>query len=399
MVTSNLRALAGQFVARVGARVAAAAFQAILLVALARDLGPGHFGDVASSMTVTAIVATVAGLGVNSLALRWVAYRRSEAMTGDLIAVAVLAMLVSCSVGSMFGGAISGGPQLIIIAACVLTAGDVGGEVASSILSGRLRMAQAAYLLVGRRAVVVLVYMVGRTATDDGLALLAAGAAGILVLAPIARGTTRPTLRGLRFIVREGRPYWMASIGAQVTALDVLVVRSTLGPAWGGHYAAAVRLVSPATMVPSTLVSIVVPNLIGGYRVSRRRLLGLGATLAVGMAATAPALAGAVPIVLGPDYADSRALAAALMVALGISCLSQTMQAILIAENRGAWVASAVGAGGTCGILMLAILCVTIGSSSLPWAAIAVQVWIAVGMGIGVLRLPSDNASLSSELV
>lgn len=321
-----------------GARTFAAVVQAVLLVVLARLLGPSDFGSFVVGLTAGALIGVATGMGSAMQALlldRRLAHRSigttllaMRVSTGLLAALAAAAVCVALGLPLM--------PALV----CGLWSwAEVVIELVQALLLGQGRVRAATWCILVRRIgpglALVGWVVIGHSVWEW---LIAGYAAALLATCVAARGLlARPG--GLGPILRSSRHFWTSTVLSTLQTADVAVVGVfAQGSATVGHYAAAARATSPLNLLTGSLVSVLTPRWAqlkemsirhASFLRARRGLFGLAALLVV----ASPVAGWLAPLVLGEAYAGSSVFFVGVTVAAGVSAIVQGYSAFLFASE------------------------------------------------------------------
>lgn len=372
----SLRPVVRALAYRVTLRVGAALLQAVALVLLARDLGVTKFGEFVLGVTVGSVLSGVTGLGIPTRALRL--HREPDPATYAQL------MVNYSAVASVINGAmvllilkIVGVPAGLALASAAVVVADQFCGAAQAVLAGSQNYRGSANIILLQRLVPIVgvgLALVANWAVLPGYALAAVGFAIGVGLWKVRRrrgGDVRVLLSGAWGFV-------LASTTGLMANLDVSVVRLSAGIQAAGLYGAASRLVSPLSIAVSTLLSVVVPH--GAAMENRRerarlfqRALRAVAIVSVMMMAAAPIIGSAVVWALGDEYRRSFGTVVAVVIGVGLSAISQVLQAELLTEGRAATAGALIGCGALLGLAVLAVAGATIGLSALWIGPIAMQ--------------------------
>lgn len=324
----------GQVLWSLAARVTAAVLQILVLVLLARGLGPTMFAFVSSAYVALNVLVAVNGFGL----LRQIQVRRSRdrddpALAG-LFALRLWFSYASAglwAVGCLVCYAVTRHEYfLALLPATLWLLVEQTTQVWNgiSIVDGRAQHLVRSYLT--RRLPVVVTLAL---ALSLGTHLVWAWTLGLAVgsVLSYAQGVrTQDDWARVRWPRRSAIPrgvpldlgYWWGLVGTQLKDLDVALVAS-LSSLAGGLYAFPARLISPMNLVTLSAASVAFPRVAraGLNRRQLRRGLVLGilpvVLVAVGVLSLSPLL----PMLLGEAYRDS-------VPVLQISCLTAVMTGV-----------------------------------------------------------------------
>lgn len=367
-------------------RFLAAGLQALALVVLARDLGAGGFGEFVVGVTVGAVLSGVTGLGVPTRALRVFLEDRSGALSAAMVNYSLVAAALTG--GLVLGGmAATQGLGLLAWSAAAVVASDQFVGAAQAVLAGRQRQLASANLILGQRVAPVLGLAAAGWWGRPTIAGYAAGALLYAVGAGIWLVQPRAGI-GLGRLRRGALGYVLTSLTGLMANLDASVVRMLAGPAAAGVYGAATRLVSPLSIVVSTLLTVLVPHAAQQKQRDVRaaifaKALRVVAVMSALLAALSVGIAEAVSRVLGDGYPGVRSVVISVVIGVALSAVSQVFQAEMVTEGRAVVAASLVGAGTAFGLAALGVA-VAVWGGSVTWLGpLAMQASVLLLLWLG----------------
>lgn len=338
---AEARAVSKQFGAPLVARVAASAMQAVIIVLLARMLGPTDFGFFAVSIGIGAVLGSLLGFGSSAQALRLLATPDPQRLAATLLLLRVMTAAIIAGAIVAMGWS---GPRAIILLAAVYTATEVISDLCQSLMLGMQRTGLAYVALVVRRALPLTLLLAGLLFAWSPIVTLGIGwglSAAIALL--FCRSLVARPLPAWTAI-RSGLHFWSSMALLNLQNLDVVLLQAVVGPALVGQYGAASRVVNPLNLFTATILSILTPKLaaatdpadrVATFRQGRMILIAYFACLLV----AAPIAYHVGPWILGDAYAAAAPLFAAFTVAAGFSALSQIHVSLLYALDRAQTVA------------------------------------------------------------
>lgn len=354
-------------------RLVSAAVQALVLVYLARLLGPASFAGLTATLALGAVLATAFGFGGQAQALRLLAVPDYRQYATTLTVVRIATAIVTGFIASVAGASFFGLDWFFGILAGTYSASEAIVAFSQHLLLGvqDTRRANVSVLLKP-----VLTIMLIASAVALGLEPLVGFAAGGLLSALVAALLAAPHMDGavaLRRVVRDSRAYWASTTLASVQQLDVAVVTLLAPGGMAGSYAGATRLVNPLNLAVTSILSIVTPNLsrrdLGDRgRVFRRAFWTVSAVAALFLLAT-PVLVVAGPAVLGDGYGNSGPFFGALGVALAVNSFAQFYAASFYAIGEARRLALVRVWTAPIGLAVIGVASL---SGSFLWLAIAV---------------------------
>ncbi len=380
-------------------RLGAAGLQAVSFVILAREAGPDVFGLFAAVYGVALVFQSVATLGLGQFVVSRRATASQEgsprlggadqddvllALKMNWAATAVSSGVVGCVL--VFAVTRDGEHQLLLVTSILLLWAIVDNYaecwLSVSLADGRVWQNSVLYVL--RRALAVLVLVVGVLTGGNPATLTAAGLLfGSLCAAILARRLNMQSLSssfGFAWSARVMRlsvGYWMNSVLLQLRNLDVAVYGlAGASPQAVGAYAAASRLTSPLRILPTSFATVLMPHAARSGMTHTRNL----ARAVVFISLISSALFGIVIVltpwvtehVLGSEYKSATLPIQIVCVSLIFAAIASQLNAVLLGWRRsglaalvasvstavcfgGLLIASAGGGGAVAGATALAI--------------------------------------------
>ncbi|WP_238421094.1 GDSL-type esterase/lipase family protein [Gordonia sp. 'Campus'] len=352
---------------RIAARVASSAMLGVFVLLLARALSVDSFGQFILAYTIGLVIGLVAGFGAP------VQVMRSGAGGGDTSAVRLYVVhTVSVSLVFVLAGAVVSlsTMPLIVVAGGLFAYSDTLQNFAQNFLAGIRAHTAASCLVVVQRAVPLAAWgamaALGQGFGDIAvIVVFASTSAAALLIPTIAVGTR--AVRSAVAEIRELSPgevahFWALSMSGILAQLQVSALAVFAPPATVGYFAMASRVTGPLTLLSAAVSTVAVPELAGSVddpsafdRIYRRyRNLILAYCLLV-MVIAWPAAWMIVQIV-GAKYQPAQMLLVGMIIAAGISSVSQALSSKYIALGRPDTVTVAIVIGGatTLALLLLA---------------------------------------------
>ncbi len=431
---------------RSGGYVAGVLLSLISAPLLVRHLGFGDFGVYVTISAIVAIVAGVTDVGITSVGVREWAVREAgerRALLANLLGARLSLTAIGCLGALAFG--LAAGYQATRMEAVAVACGGLlmlaGSEALGVPLQAELRQGWVALADLSRQTVQVTLILVLIAAGAGLVPLLAttipAGLAAIvLVLAASRQGLVRPAMhpRAWWLLMHASLPFAMASALAVVYLRTTVVLTSLIaGAEQTGYFATAFRVMEVAIGVPVLLVGALFPVLARAAATDRERLraatartfegaLACGALTAVCIAAGAPLaieiLAGEQPLpaidalgILGIGLGFSfvgassqfallamRGHRAILLVNVVALLVNVTLTLILVPDHgaRGAALALTVSEA-TVATFSTALFARSLGGFQLPWGLI-LRTALAAALGAGT-ALALKGAGIVPEAI
>jgi O-antigen/teichoic acid export membrane protein len=311
---------------------AAAALQLATFVLTGRALGPETFGLLAATYAIAAVATDVAGLGGDAAMVRAVAVdpsRRPAALGHALILLAAsyppVALAATAAAALLVGGSLGPGTVALLVCGDILVGRATAAAELVQVALGRPTGAGLVRLaaVAARAATAVLVFVLLR-ATDAHAWAIAAATQSAVTAGLILALCGRPRPRIDRDALGFGLLLMLNGLARSLAAnLDRIVLAALLPPAVLGLYAAGSRLQLVGAVTNQAATRILYPRFFRAAeagpaalatltRSAALAMAAVGLLASVGIAAVAPLL----PLLLGPDFAGTAAVAAA----LGLAC-------------------------------------------------------------------------------
>lgn len=368
MTTGIGNRLAGQFAWASGARIAAAALQAVLLIVAARAVSPAEFGVLASVLGIATVVQTALDMGVSTFVTR---ERAAEPESGAIatalrfntltsLAMAVLAILALAGAGAL-------NPVFyFLVPLAIWMSAERTADVRLSIAFADGDVRVNSINLVSRRVAGILIFLGLLVFSVEPLLAyaiaVAIAAIGSSVFANIyvrRRVTARPDI-SFRQLLRLSWPYWMHSVATQLRNLDSAITAVVAGPVQAGYFSVASRLTSPLRILPTSLASVLLPNASRAGHSDMRKLARL-ASLSVGLCVAIYGLVFALtplvlPWLLGQDYAASVPSVMIVVAGLPFAAAVSLFSSLLQGAGHKHFVASVSVAASTVCLALVALM-------------------------------------------
>lgn len=243
---------------------------------IARYLGPASFGQLSYAIAFVALFGAISTLGLDGIVVRQLVLEPENADE----------VLGSSFVLRMIGGCFA--VFAAVLAVRFLRPGEVGAqELVAIVAAGTLFQAfdvvdlwfqsrvQSRFTVMARNAafLAVLLVRVALILTQAGVAAFALAASAELALAALALALSfrlqgrawaalRPRLARMRALLAESWPLLLSSLAVLVyMRIDQVMLAAMLGEREVGLYAAAVRVSEMWYVIPTVIVSSVMPSL------------------------------------------------------------------------------------------------------------------------------------------
>ncbi|MFW7413862.1 lipopolysaccharide biosynthesis protein [Demequina sp. SO4-18] len=330
-----------------GGRVAAALLQAAVLLLMAERLGPSNFGVLTAAIALTVVPQTLSDLGLTTFILRTRPDRREDGRITYAIHVNAVATSIGAalySAGVLVFALFVDWSLLALLPLAVWLAGEKSCEVSMAVAVADRDARLNASVLLGRRAAafVALVPLL-LLGTDPIWAFTVSQAVTSLGALLVVRRLLAPRLPKLENIGLGGllgltRAYWLHTVATQVRSLDTAITAFVVGPYQAGLYAVASRLTNPLRILPSSLVAVLIPQIVRDQGLIARTTRALLVAMLLAMATIYLALAyvapTAIPWALGPEYLPSVVPVQIVCVGLIFGVTASILAGVLQAQGR-----------------------------------------------------------------
>jgi O-antigen/teichoic acid export membrane protein len=339
-------AVGRQFVVVFGVRGIGSLVQAVSIALIARWEGPSQLAYFGICLSVGLVAFVLLDGGMVTLLLRSQARGDGSLVKAGLKLNAVTSVVAA---GLLAPGALIvvwPRPDLYWVPILVLAlATDKSADTCLSVFYAAKANLEPAMSIFGRRVGSLLGVLfagyVGWGATFGyAWGLLAAALAAQTVLrlrlrriVPVGAHSHVSLWRTLRL----GAPFALTNLGAQISALDTLLLSAVMPPYAVGLYTAAAKLTSPFLLVPQALSSVILPHastlsLPQVQRLSGRLviLFGLAVPVLGAVGLLSPAL---LAMVVGQEYTDAAGCLLALLLGLPFFALSSPLGSLLQSQE------------------------------------------------------------------
>jgi O-antigen/teichoic acid export membrane protein len=367
----------------------------IFLLLLARHLSVVEFGQFVLAYTLGIAVGLAVGFGASVRVIRANALDDGIVVAHGLYVVHSVATAAAAAV-ALAGVALAGGP-VVLLAGLMFAYSDTVQNYGQAHLSGVNRHKAASALIVGQRLIPLVACVSSILVTGSvNMALIAAVfaiTAAIALAAPLfslSKKVLGSLLRGPRKLpFRGAASYWMLSVSSMVTQLQVPGFALFASAATLGFFSMATRVTGPLTLLSAAISTVLIPELSARVRDNTsftrlsRRYVYVAACYCGVIFALAWPMALVVVKIVGDKYQPALAMLIAMMMAAGLSSVSQAISCRVIALGRPSVATIAILFGG---LLTLAIV-VAVGAAGhdqLVWIApvlgqVAVLILIMIG--------------------
>ncbi|MGY2126974.1 lipopolysaccharide biosynthesis protein [Blastococcus sp. SYSU DS0617] len=378
-------------------RLLAALVQALQLILLARDVSVADFGRLLASFTAQTTILGIVGLGIVPFVLR--EYARGE-MAGTVAALRL--NLRTTLAGGVLGASLACLfiPDWTLVASVIAlgiaVALDKNIEARTAVAIARSSRMAPLISVIGRPIAALTFYLLLTNAGASavlafGIGRLVGVAAAVVAVWALVRLPQADAPLQLRELLQRLWPLAASNSIGTLRALDAVVVGLVAGPAATGLYTAASRILSPVSVVATSVSNVLMPH---GATLKPReagrliRNLTVAAWLGVVLLSPFTLFAErAMMLLFGEEYAPGGGALSWLLVSLPLAAVAPLIATILQAQNldRYVFVNTALFTPVT---LVLAGLGATLWGASGAAASFAVLTGLrATRLAIGARRL------------
>lgn len=307
------------------ARVYSLGVSAVMIMVVARWLGPAGQGTMAAATAWGTLFATLGSLSLGQVAIHRATVRRGEPWLGDTMGTLfvfdgvvtagcwiVAGVIYAVTQGRMFGNI----PPAALVVGLLIVPFMVwelyGGNLLTA--TGRIEVYNRAQI-IGRTVGIVLFLLcwILRLGVVAAIAVAVISQAvvssiGIRELWSFAAGQVQATLREARALLTGAAQLHVNTVSNVIlTSLGVLIVNRYCTPTETGWYQFSASLLNVMAVIPLA-ISIVLSALVaqagprGAWATHRKVLLWLPFLMIAGAAVAAVAAPVAIPLVVGPKY-------------------------------------------------------------------------------------------------
>lgn len=358
--------LFGSAVLRITARLASSLMLGVFLLLLARHMSVAEFGHYILAYTLGMAAGLTVGLGVPVQVMR-IGAAGGPAAAAHMYLFHTVAVTAVFALGVLALGA-SNAPAMLL-AGGVFAFSDTLQNYAQSHLAGVQAHLAASVLVVMQRAIpligCVVVLALGGSFDAVTFSVLFALTAAAAVLAPML-ASERSHLRDALRLFR-GRPptksasYWALSISGVLSQLQVATFALFASTLAVGYFSMATRVTGPLTLLAAAMSTVFIPELANrianppAFRSLYRRYLQITVAYCFVVTMVAWPVSWVVIQVVGSKYEPARMMLAGMVVAAGLSSVSQSISARYIAFGWPRTATVAIVAGGTTTLALLAL--------------------------------------------
>lgn len=381
--TGPTRALLGTAAVRIAARLASSAMLGVFLLLLARHMPVADFGQYILAYTLGMAVGLVVGMGAPVQVMRVGAAGGEPAAARMYVFHSVVIAAVFLTVAATL--VVAAAPTMLL-AGGVFAFSDTLQNYAQSHLAGIQAHSAASSLVVTQRAIPLLgcgvLVAAGRSFDAATFIALFTVTAAIAVIAPGVAAQRRHLHAAVKQF--RGRPpagsarYWALSVSGVLSQLQVATFALFASALSVGYFSMATRVTGPLTLLAAAMSTVLIPELSTrianptAFRGLYRRYLLITVFYCGAVAVAAWPAAWFIIEVVGSKYEPARMMLVGMIVAAGLSSVSQSVSSRYIALGWPMTATVAIVAGG---ITILALLALA------GWSGHADVVWVVPIIG------------------
>jgi O-antigen/teichoic acid export membrane protein len=412
------RQILSSFVALVSGMGLARVFTAVALILLARQVGPGGFGQFLACFSLAKLTSVLFSWGFDG----WLLWRGGSAPNERTIAtqsgvalVWKLALGVGWFAGLMLvsrwlNPAIFPPPVLLITALFVWT--DDLTNTVWSVFKSTLRNDVTFKIITSVQFMLVvvtlaLIWLGAQQLLPFLWARLAVSAGGCLVaIAMLRRNIGLGFDRSAMLPILRGATPFAASLALALIyeRVDVTIVAQSLGATQAGLYGPASTIVTTLFLIPAAAYSVMVPVFTRARRAEEaafarmlRLMVGvnavMGVALAVGLAIAARWI---VDLLYGAQYAGAGPVLVILSLVLGLRCVTFALAAAVVGAGQQTRRLYAQAVAAALSILVNLAIVTAWGIRGVAWVYVLTEAVLLVGYALILVfrdRNPSPRAA------
>lgn len=346
-----------------GANAGAGLIQYIVVILMARTLGPAGLGAVVLATTVSSLTAAAVELGIGQVLVRyrqsladsapevWAALVRGMLRLSSLVGTLILCVAALAGLALALDPSLGKGVRAVAFGAAI-AAPTVLWTFGLTYLQAQVRFRLIGSIALGaavlRLALIAVLWLADALTPDSALTVYVISTvvpAAITLYVSVGREWPMRVGDQARAKARElARPFlrWTAAGRASAALsgrVDVLLLSALSGSVATGIYGAALQSAAPLSMVATAVGEVSFPHLArkGGPGRNREVIGGWAVWLPIfTICGILAALVGVVllPVLLGPKFDRAAAAMAILMITYGIQIWLQPLGSLLYATDR-----------------------------------------------------------------
>jgi O-antigen/teichoic acid export membrane protein len=347
---------------------------------MARELGPGAFGQFSVSLSSGYLVSGLLGFGAATRVLRLAAETNGRVLASGLFVLrmfgGVMAAVISVSLS----------PNMLGSCAAAMVLADAGMDFEQARRSAVGEHLAAGGLVVLQRllpGIAALGFFIEGRVGGWGMVIACVLVASVAVAGSLKRFTWPG--RQLATVAKSSGGYWLSALASNFNQLELIVLSMVVSVGVLGNYSAAARLTNPLSIFVAALAVVTVPDLArasksGDEKTVFGKFVKLAVAYAVLLCAVSPLIVIAYTGFLGSSYAGMGPLIYAMVFGSALSAVSQAYQSRLLAAGRPVPASIVVIIGTAVGILVLVVAGLRSGGECLWLAPPIAQTIILIGM-------------------
>lgn len=378
-----------------GARAAVVLLQAVTVGAQARAVGVSGFGTLVSIQATCYLALTVTEFGLSTRALR-IGQEQEPALVRRMTTLRLVTVMLLIPVSLIWSQTHDGRwIATLPLAAASFVAGDVCGDLATSVWLGQRKPALAMGVLLARRLACILPFVAGLTYGAFIAGLFASGIVGVAVAVWIAATSPGGALT-YRALIRSTLPYWTSSMVTSIQRFDVLLIGAFGSAQLTGLYAGATRYSNAINTGTSILLQYSVPEMshqstAEGARRRHRQLQMMVTGYAGLLILFAPFGVPITKLLLGEGFAAAWPIMSAVFIAAALSALTQGHLAWHMFDGLRHQISVRLGIASLATLVLIAV--------AAPMGIWPVGLALVLGTSVGyvLLRVPSGKSDAADE--
>lgn len=331
-----------------GARAINSLSQAVLLILLAREIGPRDFGIIAAFTAAQVVCIGISSLNSPTFVSRevvlneWEMARASLRLNRYLTAGTVVALGILSAI-------VIRDPWLLVavIGNSLAVSSEATADARLALSYAQGRMSAPIVSITSRASTSLLLYILltfsgVNILLSFGIARIASAIVGNVIAVSM---TSLPNgeIASLGKVFRVQLPLAAALAMGSLRSLDNILVTLAVGPTASGTYAAVSKVLQPFTIAPMALAPVLIPKAAIAEVRDVRRWLDLmyiiALSLSLGSLISLPISEWLVVAIFGEGFSGGGIVMSAVLLRVGVMCVSPVMGAVLQARRLDADVA------------------------------------------------------------
>ncbi|MDQ1130465.1 oligosaccharide flippase family protein [Microbacterium sp. SORGH_AS_0888] len=367
MSRANLLAQFGQL----GLRILGLGTSLVVVIVLARYLGPAQYGSLTAGLTLASLAYGVMDSGIFPLGVRRISGGAPPLHVAKMMTRSRLIMLAVISPLVVAVAVVAGNDSSLILLVCALSTVPYAYTSYRAVAEATVKPLLVGVLLASQNIAWLALVLVAVATNLDVTTLAFMSVAACAVQAILSWLTARliapddgafgPNRVTARDLIREAWPLVWSSLA--VTAYyrgSQLAVFSFSAPEDGASYLAAFRLLDAAQVLPATIISVLLPRLVNALRSNAAparlfmQYFAFTMTASVFVSVTVLLFSDFIAtVLLGPKYSTAPTYLSIAFCAFPFIAGAYVLTSSLIALNRErliAFVSAAIAVLGFCAV-------------------------------------------------